>query len=444
MKRLTIILVVALTGAVWGDWVNLSGGKDLTGWKGGEGETTVAGYTIEDGVISSAPGCTNLVSAKEYEDYILEFKFKLTPGANNGLGIHYPGEGDPAYTGMELQILDNSAEKYQDKLKHYQWHGSLYTLAGAKLGFLKPVGEWNRQRVTVRGPRVSVELNGATILYEDLGGLAKTHPEHLGVRRRKGAITFCGHGDVVSWKDVRIVEIPFGQDQGEAIYRPTGQADMTPKERGYQSLLGGTGDLSDWKMEPGHKGHWQAEDGWKITYDGKSEAEDKSLWSAEEYVDFELICDWRFVGEGPLKEQPIILPNGLEMRGAKDEVQRAKVEELDSGIYLRGGAATQVNIWNWTVGSGEVWGVRNSAVGLPYKAAVTPRLQADHPVREWNRFIIRMRGEEVTVYLNGKCVLFKAKLPPVKKSGPIALQHHGASMEFGNLWIKKLDPEVKK
>ena len=437
MKRLTIFLVVSLTGWVWGDWLNLTEGEDLTGWKEGKGNTTVAGYTIEDGVISSAPGCSNLMTEKEYEDYIMEFEFRLTPGANNGLGIHYPGEGDPAYTGMELQILDNSSEKYQGKLKDYQWHGSLYTLAPAKQGFLKPVGEWNFQRVTVRGPRVSVELNGVTILNANLDELNAAHPKHEGAKRRKGHVAFCGHGDVVSWRKVRLVEIPFGEDQEEALYQPTGKADSSPGEQGFRSLLT-EGGLSQWKMEDGHQGHWQGQDGWKITYDGKSEAKDKSLWSAGEFTDFELICDWRFVGKGPAKEQAIILPNGLQMRGAKDEVMQVEIEELDSGIYLRGGAATQINIWNWPVGSGEVWGVRNSAAGLPYRAAVTPRVKADNPVREWNRFLIRMVGEKVTVYLNGKCVLFEARLPPVNKSGPIALQHHGAAMEFGNLWIKEL------
>ena len=210
MKRLTISLVVGLAGMAWGDWLKLSGGEDLSGWLGGEGKTEVAGYVLKDGVISSQPGCRNLKSAKEYEDYILEFEFKLTPGANNGLGIHYPGEGDPAYTGMELQILDNSAEKYQGKLKDYQWHGSLYTLAPAKKGFEKPVGEWNKQRVTVRGSRVSVELNGVTILYEDLDEVSAAHPKHEGAKRRKGYFTFCGHGDVVSWRKVRVTEIPFG------------------------------------------------------------------------------------------------------------------------------------------------------------------------------------------------------------------------------------------
>lgn len=422
-----------------GDWLNLSGGGDLAGWKDGEGQTEVQGYVLEDGIITSRPGCINLMSAKEYEDYIMEFEFKLTSGANNGFGIHYTGEGDPAYTGMELQILDNSAEKYQGKLKDYQWHGSLYTLAAAKKGFLKPVGEWNMQRVTVRGARVSVELNGVTILNENLDELNEKYPDHVGAKRRKGFVTFCGHGDVVSWRKVRIVELPYGAAKKEAMFQPSGKKDDF-KEMGFSNLLG-NGDLSQWKMDTGHEGHWTVVDGWKIAYDGKSEAEDKSLWGLADLKDFELICDWRFTSEGERKKQPIVLPNGLDMRGPKDEVMRMEIEELDSGIYLRGSAQTQVNIWNWPVGSGEVYGVRNSSVGIPYKAAVTPRMKADNPAREWNRFWIRMVGEKLTVYLNGEAVLFEAVLPPVKKSGPIGLQHHGSPMEFGNLWVKELKAE---
>ena len=136
------------------EFVPLFNGKDLTGW-GADGKTEKNGYVVKDGMIVTAPPCGNLVTDKEYEDYILEFEFQLTPGANNGLGIHYAGSGNPSVNGMEVQILDGEHEKYEGKLKDYQHHGSLYTLAPALRGHMKPAGEWNQQRVTVRGPRVS-------------------------------------------------------------------------------------------------------------------------------------------------------------------------------------------------------------------------------------------------------------------------------------------------
>ena len=146
----------------------LFNGKDLSGWKG-------EGYVVEDGAIVCSPKGRNLITEETFSNYILDFEFKLSPGANNGLGIHYPGTGDAAYTGMEIQILDNTAPKYKD-LKDYQFHGSLYTLAPAKREALKPVGEWNQERVTVMGPALKVELNGEIILRANLDDLSAKPP----------------------------------------------------------------------------------------------------------------------------------------------------------------------------------------------------------------------------------------------------------------------------
>ncbi len=132
--------------------------------------------------------------------------FSSPKGGNNGIGIHYPGDGRPSGAGMELQILDNSHPKYS-KLKESQYHGSLYKLQAAKRGFLKPIGEWNHQKVTVHGPKVIVELNGTKILDADLSELATQNRKHKGVKRRSGHICFCGHGAPVRFKDITILEL---------------------------------------------------------------------------------------------------------------------------------------------------------------------------------------------------------------------------------------------
>jgi hypothetical protein len=173
--------------------VSLFNGKDLAGWKN-------ANYVVEDGVLVCKGG--NLVTEKQYTNYIFEFDFLLPPGGNNGLGIHYSGSGDAAYSGMELQILDNSHPRYA-KLKDYQFHGSLYTLQAAKRGHLKPVGEWNHEKVTVK-----VELNGVVILDANLDELNKQKPKHKGAKRRSGHICFCGHGAPVKFKNITIKELP--------------------------------------------------------------------------------------------------------------------------------------------------------------------------------------------------------------------------------------------
>ena len=152
----------------------------------------------------------NLFTKEEYDDFVFRFEFKLTPGANNGLGIRAPLEGDPAYTGMELQILDNDADIYKN-LEPYQYHGSVYGVIPAKRGYLKPVGEWNYQEVIVNGSKVKVILNGTTILDGDIAEASKNGTldgeEHPGLKRREGHIGFLGHGSEVWFRNIRVKDL---------------------------------------------------------------------------------------------------------------------------------------------------------------------------------------------------------------------------------------------
>jgi hypothetical protein len=111
----------------------------------------------------------------------------------------------------------------------------------------------------------------------------------------------------------------------------------------------------------------------------------------------------------------------------------------DSGIYLRGNSKSQVNIWCWPIGSGEVYGYRNDTnVEAAVRAGVTPKLKADKPIGQWNRFLITMRGDRLTVVLNDKTVIENAQLPGVPSEGPIALQHHGDPIQFANIYMREL------
>jgi hypothetical protein len=188
-------------------FVSLFNGQDLTGWVGDK-----KGYGVENGkiVVFPARGGGNLYTEKEYSDFILRFEFKLTPGANNGLGIRTPLEGDAAYAGMELQILDNTADRYKD-LKPYQYHGSIYGVVPAKRGHLKPVGEWNEQEVIADSRQITVKLNGVIIVDADIdeASTPKTIDgrDHPGLKRQKGHIGFLGHGSRVEFRNIRIKEL---------------------------------------------------------------------------------------------------------------------------------------------------------------------------------------------------------------------------------------------
>lgn len=186
----------------------LFNGQNLDGWVGNK-----VAYVAEEGMIVIYPdkgGSGNLFTEKEYKDFTLRFEFQLTPGSNNGLGIRAPLEGDAAYKGMELQILDNTADKYKD-LHEYQFHGSVYGVIPAKRGFLKPVGEWNQQEVIAKGNNIKVVLNGEVIVDGDIKAASKggtlDGKKHPGLKNKKGHIGFLGHGDLVRFRSIRIKEL---------------------------------------------------------------------------------------------------------------------------------------------------------------------------------------------------------------------------------------------
>lgn len=186
----------------------LFNGKNLDNWIGNKVD-----YVAEDGLLVVSPregAHGNLFTEKEYSDFIFRFEFQLTPGANNGLGIHAPLTGDAAYAGKELQILDNTADIYKD-LQDYQYHGSVYGIIAAKRGFLKPIGEWNYQEVYVKGDDIKITLNGTVILEGNMKEASKNgtadHKDHPGLLRNKGYIGFLGHGSELKFRNIRILEL---------------------------------------------------------------------------------------------------------------------------------------------------------------------------------------------------------------------------------------------
>jgi hypothetical protein len=395
-------------------FISLFNGKDLTGWVG-----SVGGYEVADEAMwCKQRGGGKLLTAHEFGDFILKFEFQLTKGANNGLAIRSPLTGNPAYAGMELQIIDNVG--YPGKLRPYQVHGSIYGVVPAKTGHLKPVGEWNEQEVRALGSQITVILNGATIVDADISRIEKTadgggRRRHPGLDRHKGHIGWLGHGARVGFRNIRIKPFP---------PYTAGPRNVPPE--GFTALFNGK-DLTGWKglvgnpksrakMPPDRlakaqeaadqrvREHWKVVDG-TLVYDGRG----TSLCTAEDYGDFELYVDWK------------IPPGG------------------DSGIYLRG--TPQVQIWQRAEGSG---GLYNNK-----KHARKPLKNADNPPGQWNRFRIKMVGERVTVWLNGELVVnnvvmenYWDRSQPIYPTGQIELQHHGSTLWFRNIFLREI-PRIK-
>ncbi|MDX1934152.1 MAG: DUF1080 domain-containing protein [Capsulimonadales bacterium] len=396
-------------------FVSLFDGKTLQGWKlvGGVGP----GYVAENGILTCpAEGGGNLYTEKEYSDFVLRFEFQLSPGGNNGVGIRAPLEGDAAYDGMEVQVLDDSAAQYAG-LEPGQYHGSVYKVLPARRGALKPVGEWNTEEIRAVGRRIKVTVNGKVIVDGDLNTITdpKTLFEHPGMRREKGHIGFLGHGSLVRFRNIRIRDLSGPEKENRppdgfvALFNgkdlkgwkglvadPPARARMTPTELAERQT----------KADEQMRAHWRIENG-ALVYDGKG----NSLCTARDYGDFEMLVDWK------------IGPGG------------------DSGIYLRG--SPQVQIWDNPIGSG---GLYNNQ-----KNPSQPTVKADRAIGEWNRFRILMIGERVSIYLNEVLIVRNVVMEnywerdkPIYPLGQIELQHHGATLYFKNIFLREIPPKTER
>jgi len=458
-------------GMVDEGFVSLFNGTDLSGWAGA---TEMYGVDPkEPGVLQCFPGRRlpvgkrgDLWTEKSFGNFILRFEFMMPENGNNGLGIRYDVKGgkgsDCAYDGMcELQLLDDGGSAYYtasnktDRLKPYQYTGSVYGVVPSRRdnvdkqvwgkdknftgggSYVRKPGMWNFEEVKVVGSEIEVYLNGYLITKADVSkfrgdGDTPDGKKHPGLHRTSGPIAWLGHGHNVKWKNIRIKELPAEAKMGEvcpcqsrkALFgfetyfngcpkqieenwkgvttedkfdNPIVRRKASPEKR---KVMQGIADIQMRK-------HWSVRNG-NLYFDGF--AGGYSLATKRDYADFELWADWRI----------------MSITG-------------DSGLYLRG--SPQVQIWDahnqWHIGSGGLYNNKKN----PDKALKI----ADRPVGDWNRFHVIMKGEKVTVWLNGELVVDNVTLEnywdrsqPIFPKEQIELQCHGDPTEWRNIFIKEL------
>ncbi len=434
MKKIFAVLLIVLfslanSSALQDDGFKpLFNGENLKGWI--NVNCAPETWTVKNGVIVCTGIPTGVLrTEKQYENYILELEWRhLKKGGNAGLFLHswdITAPGKPFTRSIEVQIMDGNG-------------GDVFAIHGATLtpavphpkGWMRALpkenrnhpagGAWNHYRVESRDGMVTLSVNG-----EEVTQAVHCNP-------RKGYICLESEGSLIHFRNIRIKELPSSNPAPEITAQ---------KDREFRSLYNGL-DLRGWKQVPGNQGHWTAEN-WILKYDGKSEASgnDRHLWTEEEFSNFKLIVDWRLPAKPRIDHVPVVLPGGSY--AMNDEGNRMTVGVLDagdSGIYLRGTSKSQINIWNWPVGSGEIWGYRlDQNMPAEIRRGATPIQCADNPVGRWNRFEITCIGDVVSVVLNGEIVIREVQLRGLPESGPIALQHHGDPIQFANIYIKELD-----
>lgn len=366
-------------------------------------------YRIEDGVlIFEGGGRGRLMSRRTYDDFELEVEFRLSAGANNGIALRAPLGFQSSRYGMEIQILDDSAQEQPDKRRIC---GAIYGVYPASQSAVRPAGAWNTIRIRCLGRQVQVTLNGALVVDADLNTIRDRNllRERPGFLREAGHIGFIQHNGRVEFRNLRIRRLSAGRFPNQ------------PPE-GFTALFNGR-DLSGWRSwyadppeiarmseQARHQAqaranerylwHWRVHQN-QLVFDGAG----VHLITEKPYGDFELWVDWQIEAGG------------------------------DSGIYLRD--TPQVQIWDAPVGSG---GLYNNE-----KYPNRPRVRADNPPEQWNRFRILMVGDYVTVWLNETLVVHDIPLEnywdrtlPLPSTGHIWLQAHGTPLRFRNIFIRPL------
>ena len=188
----------------------LFNGKDLTGWTvtpGGKKELWGADKDKSILFVNGGGGGW-LMTEKEYGDFEIRVDYKIPEKGNSGVALRAPLEGDPAYKGMEIQILDDKWHKANLKdLKPVQLTGSIYGVVPPSKDATKPVGEWNTIDITAKGPKVTVVLNGTTIVDANLEDHKNQADKHPGLLRTKGHLGLQSHSERVEFRNIFVKEL---------------------------------------------------------------------------------------------------------------------------------------------------------------------------------------------------------------------------------------------
>ncbi|MDA1007405.1 MAG: DUF1080 domain-containing protein [Planctomycetota bacterium] len=424
-----------------GGWQPLFNGKDLSNWVAvnvGPSTFTVSADEHGTPIIRCSGHPTGILRTEmPLRNFVFEMEFSHREAKTNaGLFIWSDAicaRGVPFSRSVEVQVMDGIESRLDNGQLRYTSQGDVFAIHGAKMtpdrahpeGWsrclpsedrMKPSPQWNHYRVVAIDGTLRLEVNGKEVA----GG--------FDITPREGYLCLESEGGEVWFRNLRVKILPSTKD---LLPAPSLRAD--PELSSFRPIFDGT--LRGWTVPAESEGHWTIEDSVL-----RSDGQGGDLWTTQSFGDFEMIADWRWSGpsQGTV-DRPLIGSNGATLKDSDGKERTAPIEEYDSGIFLRGNSKSQVNLWNWNVGSGEVWGYRTDG-SLPeaVRAACTPSERADAPIGQWNRMRITMVGETLNVWLNDRHVITDANLPSISPTGAIGLQKHGSAVEWCNLMVRPL------
>jgi hypothetical protein len=163
-------------------------------------------WKLEGGVLYGLNRRTWIISPKQYGDFILKLETKISKGSNGGIGLRFPPAGDPAYTGMEIQVVDHDIY-YSGGSQPKQRTGSIYDEIAPSKDVVRPAGQWNSWEITTRGSQVTIVINGQRIINADLSRETTARQQKgppLAERPLKGHIGFQNLNGTITLRNLKI------------------------------------------------------------------------------------------------------------------------------------------------------------------------------------------------------------------------------------------------
>lgn len=392
-------------------WELLFDGNTMNGWKDYNGTTLTEPWHVVDGCIqakgSGSDGNGYIVTDKEFDNFILDWDWKLSNGGNSGMLYHVvenPYFKVPYVTGPEYQLIDVEGWEKKNaptKLEEWQKIGVDYAMHLPDYSKLKvnPQGEWNNSRIVFDNGHVEHWLNGQKILefeawtddwYARKNSGKWSHAPEYGLART-GVICLQDHGDPASFRNIKIKRLP--KKEGEP-----------------ESLFNGK-DLKGWTNYGTEK--WYVKDGLLICESGP----DKQygyLATNDYYKDFDLTLKFRQLANG------------------------------NSGVFFRSFIEPPVKVHGWqteVAPQGQDTGGIYESYGRGWLQQIPDEKENILKEGEWNTMRIRVVGDHVQTWLNGEPMVDFHDDKIGKSDGRIALQIHdggGIKVEWKDIVIKRL------
>jgi hypothetical protein len=200
-------------------WKLLFDGKTAKGWRKFKGKEMPGSWQVKDGVLALIPGSGksggDIVTDGRYDSFDLVLEWKIAPGGNSGVMYHVIEDDlqTPWQSGPEYQLLDNG--RHPDGKSPLTSAASCYALYAPAKDVTRPVGEWNKTRIVVRGPHVEHWLNGKKVVEFELGSAdwvkrvkeSKFRDMPKFGKARKGHICLQDHGDRVEFRNIKVREL---------------------------------------------------------------------------------------------------------------------------------------------------------------------------------------------------------------------------------------------